>query len=254
MHRPRNSYRCWQFVSRVGEAGDQPSPDHGKPSAFRRCLLAPYVPLRVFPWARARPAMAGRLLPRTFATTSYLHIVLIVQINQKNYKKVLAKMRTLCYTIFRQRECWNWQTGKTKDLVGVCSCGFKSHLPHIGKWQKALILFRFSAFFIFWMIRFLSHVVSRFWVVGLLYLVVAVGRITPVGLFVRCWFGWKCNVLIFILFIRNTFHLNICLQCDILHLYNRIESRMWFLIIWCPLILWKEGDALWTQWKFLLYC
>ena len=28
------------------------------------------------------------------------------------------------------RECWNWQTGKTKDLVGVCSCGFKSHLPH----------------------------------------------------------------------------------------------------------------------------
>ena len=28
------------------------------------------------------------------------------------------------------RECWNWQTGKTKDLVGECSCGFKSHLPH----------------------------------------------------------------------------------------------------------------------------
>lgn len=57
-------------------------------------------------------------------------IVLIVQKNQKKYKKVLAKMRTLCYTVFRQRECWNWQTGKTKDLVGVCSCGFKSHLPH----------------------------------------------------------------------------------------------------------------------------
>ena len=53
-----------------------------------------------------------------------------MQINQKKYKKVLAKMRTLCYTVFRQRECWNWQTGKTKDLVGVCSCGFKSHLPH----------------------------------------------------------------------------------------------------------------------------
>ena len=70
------------------------------------------------------------------------------------------------------------------------------------KGQKALILFRFSAFFIVWMIRFFSHAVSRFWVVGLLYLVVAVGRIKPVGLFVRCWFGWKCNVLIFILFIR----------------------------------------------------
>lgn len=32
--------------------------------------------------------------------------------------------------IFVARECWNWQTGKTKDLVGECSCGFKSHLPH----------------------------------------------------------------------------------------------------------------------------
>ena len=32
-----------------------------------------------------------------------------------------------------RRECWNWQTGKTKDLVGVCSCGFKSHLPHFAE-------------------------------------------------------------------------------------------------------------------------
>ena len=32
--------------------------------------------------------------------------------------------------VFVARECWNWQTGKTKDLVGECSCGFKSHLPH----------------------------------------------------------------------------------------------------------------------------
>ena len=38
-----------------------------------------------------------------------------------------------------KRECWNWQTGKTKDLVGVCSCGFKSHLPHgflKSSWQR----------------------------------------------------------------------------------------------------------------------
>ena len=28
------------------------------------------------------------------------------------------------------RKCRNWQTSKTKDLVGVFSCGFKSHLPH----------------------------------------------------------------------------------------------------------------------------
>ena len=153
-----------------------------------------------------------------------------------------------------KRECWNWQTGKTKDLVGVCSCGFKSHLPHTEKRTENFDFIQVFCFFIVWTIRFLSHAVSRFWVVGLLYLVVAVGQIKPVGLFVRCWFWWKCNVLIFILFIRNTFYLNIRSQCGILHLYNRIEGRMWFLIIWCPLILWKEGDALWTQWKFLLYC
>ena len=28
------------------------------------------------------------------------------------------------------RKCRNWQTSKTKDLVTVTSCGFKSHLPH----------------------------------------------------------------------------------------------------------------------------
>ena len=28
------------------------------------------------------------------------------------------------------RKCRNWQTSKTKDLVTVRSCGFKSHLPH----------------------------------------------------------------------------------------------------------------------------
>ena len=27
------------------------------------------------------------------------------------------------------RKCRNWQTSKTKDLVVVTSCGFKSHLP-----------------------------------------------------------------------------------------------------------------------------
>ena len=30
---------------------------------------------------------------------------------------------------FVERKCWNWQTGKTKDLVHVFACGFKSHLP-----------------------------------------------------------------------------------------------------------------------------
>ncbi len=31
----------------------------------------------------------------------------------------------------RRRKCRNWQTSKTKDLVMVTSCGFKSHLPHL---------------------------------------------------------------------------------------------------------------------------
>ena len=43
--------------------------------------------------------------------------------------------------IFVARECWNWQTGKTKDLVGECSCGFKSHLPH----QIMIIRTRFQS-------------------------------------------------------------------------------------------------------------
>ena len=30
-----------------------------------------------------------------------------------------------------KQECWNWQTGQTKDLVVAKSCGFKSHLLHI---------------------------------------------------------------------------------------------------------------------------
>ena len=45
-------------------------------------------------------------------------------------------MTNLWYSIKRSRECWNWQTGKTKDLVGVCSCGFKSHLPQMQKWRN----------------------------------------------------------------------------------------------------------------------
>ena len=32
------------------------------------------------------------------------------------------------------RKCRNWQTSKTKDLVVVTPCGFKSHLPHQRIW------------------------------------------------------------------------------------------------------------------------
>ena len=61
----------------------------------------------------------------------------------KKFKKVLAKsFRAVVYynTSVRAeqqkletpdtRKCRNWQTSKTKDLVVVTSCGFKSHLPH----------------------------------------------------------------------------------------------------------------------------
>ena len=45
------------------------------------------------------------------------------------------------------RKCWNWQTGKTKDLVHVFACGFKSHLPHCEKERlkrKIVWVFSFS--------------------------------------------------------------------------------------------------------------
>ena len=51
------------------------------------------------------------------------------------FEKILTILYKNGIIIFVVRECWNWQTGKTKDLVGVCSCGFKSHLPH--EWAKA---------------------------------------------------------------------------------------------------------------------
>ena len=37
------------------------------------------------------------------------------------------------------RKCRNWQTSKTKDLVVVTPCGFKSHLPHILKKHLLII-------------------------------------------------------------------------------------------------------------------
>ena len=47
----------------------------------------------------------------------------------------------------KMRKCWNWQTGKTKDLVLVLACGFKSHLPQCLKRARNLINQRFLAFF-----------------------------------------------------------------------------------------------------------
>ena len=37
-----------------------------------------------------------------------------------------------------ERKCRNWQTSKTKDLVVVTPCGFKSHLPHYNEPSKKL--------------------------------------------------------------------------------------------------------------------
>ncbi len=54
---------------------------------------------------------------------------------QKSLKNYCKNGKTMLYYL-SSRECWNWQTGKTKDLVGVCSCGFKSHLPQMQKWRN----------------------------------------------------------------------------------------------------------------------
>ena len=40
-----------------------------------------------------------------------------------------------------KRECWNWQTGMTKDHVNGFSCGFKSHLPHKKKEDQKVFFF-----------------------------------------------------------------------------------------------------------------
>ena len=91
------------------------------------------------------------------ATSAFCFVLLLCSSNEGYYKMsnsdlsilflnflsnlIFEKIKKICqkwlpsrkiYAIlpFVLRECWNWQTGKTKDLVGVCSCGFKSHLPH----------------------------------------------------------------------------------------------------------------------------
>ena len=67
----------------------------------------------------------------------------------------------------RARKCWNWQTGKTKDLVLVTTCGFKSHLPQImsrakssafclQKYRRTLVLARKSVPYFLQMERSIS--------------------------------------------------------------------------------------------------
>ena len=60
----------------------------------------------------------------------FLGTMQIVLKKQKKSKKTSCIIWKDMLYLRSWRECWNWQTGKTKDLVGVCSCGFKSHLPH----------------------------------------------------------------------------------------------------------------------------
>lgn len=54
--------------------------------------------------------------------------------------KLIDFLGRFCYYLKVVRKCWNWQTGKTKDLVLGSTCGFKSHLPHWFKLREALIL------------------------------------------------------------------------------------------------------------------
>ncbi len=49
----------------------------------------------------------------------------------KFFRKIVDKYVEIRYHNVCSRKCWNWQTGKTKDLVSVTTCGFKSHLPHL---------------------------------------------------------------------------------------------------------------------------
>ena len=46
-------------------------------------------------------------------------LYLLFKKNKKIFEKVLTNGECYDIIIFVERECWNWQTGKTKDLVSV---------------------------------------------------------------------------------------------------------------------------------------
>ena len=61
----------------------------------------------------------------------FIRIQNLTSVFEKNSKKVLTEVSVgAIISIVESRKCRNWQTSKTKDLVAVRSCGFKSHLPH----------------------------------------------------------------------------------------------------------------------------
>ena len=47
-----------------------------------------------------------------------------------------------------KQECWNWQTGQTKDLVAAMSCGFKSHLLQDYYGAETFEISKVSTFFL----------------------------------------------------------------------------------------------------------
>ena len=63
--------------------------------------------------------------------------------NGKQVKKGIDFWERRCYhdicavLIRHMRKCRNWQTSKTKDLVVVTPCGFKSHLPQLSSGIKS---------------------------------------------------------------------------------------------------------------------
>ena len=70
---------------------------------------------------------------------------------RKKVYKFLLTFYTILVIIYKSprvsddglRKCRNWQTSKTKDLVMLTSCGFKSHLPHETKGISSLNWFLF---------------------------------------------------------------------------------------------------------------
>ena len=77
---------------------------------------------------------------------------------KKICQKWLPSRKIYAILPFVLRECWNWQTGKTKDLVGVCSCGFKSHLPHFRKRNPS----RQGSFFVSHKLPLVPHLFCNF--------------------------------------------------------------------------------------------
>ena len=80
---------------------------------------------------RTSPGRSAPHLPNIKSSSVWWAFLFIVAIFYNFHINFLLDIYiSYSYNITCLRKCRNWQTSKTKDLVVVSPCGFKSHLPH----------------------------------------------------------------------------------------------------------------------------